>query len=52
METIFTEKHRLRNARTELCGGQLVEPFERPSRADDIIGRVRDVDLGPVSRSR
>ncbi|AKS46128.1 Acetoin utilization deacetylase AcuC [Octadecabacter temperatus] len=49
METIFTERHRLRNSKTELFGGQLVEPFERPSRAEYIIGRVREVDLGPVS---
>lgn len=49
METIFSEKHRLRNARTELYGGELVKPFERPSRADDIVGRVRNVALGPVS---
>ncbi|UWR21990.1 histone deacetylase family protein [Sulfitobacter sp. S190] len=49
METIFTERHKLRNSKTELYGGELVEPFERPSRADDIIDRVRAVNLGPVS---
>lgn len=49
METIFTERHKLRNSKTELYGGQLVEPFERPSRAEYIIGRVREVELGPVS---
>ena len=49
METIFTERHKLRNSKTELFGGQLVEPFERPSRAQYIIDRVREVDLGPVS---
>ncbi|WP_227268366.1 histone deacetylase family protein [Roseobacter weihaiensis] len=49
MDTIFTEKHHLRNSKTELYGGQLVEPFERPSRAEYIIGRVREVALGPVS---
>ena len=49
METIFTEKHRLRYSKTELLGGELVEPFERPSRAEYIIERVRKVDLGPVS---
>jgi acetoin utilization deacetylase AcuC-like enzyme len=49
METIFTEKHRLRDSKTELCGGELVEPFERPSRAEFIIERVRQVGLGPVS---
>ena len=49
METIFTERHNLRNSKTELFGGQLVEPFERPSRAEDIINRVREVGLGPIS---
>ncbi|MFA8441985.1 histone deacetylase family protein [Yoonia sp.] len=49
METIFTERHALRNSRTELFGGQLVEPFERPSRAEYIIDRVREVALGPVN---
>ncbi len=49
METIFTERHALRNAKTELYGGQLVEPFERPSRAEYIINRVREVGLGPVT---
>ena len=48
METIFTERHQLRNSKTELFGGQLVEPFERPSRAQYIIDRVREVSLGPV----
>ena len=49
METIFTEKHHLRNSKFELFGGELVEPFERPSRAEFIIERVRQVGLGPVS---
>lgn len=49
METIFTEKHRLRNSKTELYGGELVDPFERPSRAEYIIDRVRSRSLGPVS---
>ena len=48
METIFTERHQLRNSKTELFGGQFVEPFERPSRAQYIIDRVREVSLGPV----
>lgn len=49
METIFSEKHRLRDAKTELYGGQLVRPFERPSRAEFIIDRVREVGLGAIS---
>ncbi|MDG2064677.1 MAG: histone deacetylase family protein, partial [SAR324 cluster bacterium] len=34
MITIYSEKHRLRNAKTELFGGLLVPPYENPSRAD------------------
>jgi len=48
MKTVFTEKHNLRNAKTELAGGQLVEPYERPSRAEYIIDRIRHVALGEV----
>lgn len=49
METIFTEKHLLRNSKTELYGGELVEPFERPSRVEYILERLKAVDLGPIS---
>ena len=48
MKTIFTQDHEKRCAKTELYGGQLVEPFERPSRARYIIECVRHVDLGQV----
>jgi len=48
MLTIFSEKHRLRNSKTELFGGLLVSPFENPSRADFIIQRVESEKLGKV----
>ncbi|CZF85841.1 MULTISPECIES: histone deacetylase family protein [Grimontia] len=48
MESIFSEKHILRNAKTELSGGLLVEPYERPSRAEYIVNRIRDTQLGNV----
>lgn len=48
METIYTEKHKLRDAQTELFGGQLVYPFERPTRAEYILNRVRSTAIGPV----
>ncbi len=48
MKTIYTDQHRLRDAQTELYGGELVKPFERPSRADTVIAAVRDSTLGPV----
>lgn len=48
MDTIYTERHRLRDAQTELSGGELVYPFERPSRMDYILARLSARDLGPV----
>lgn len=49
METIFTEAHELRNSKTEFSGGQLVEPFERPSRIDQVTNRIAQTNLGPIS---
>lgn len=48
MLTIYTDKHRLRDSQTELYGGQLVYPHERPSRANLIIEKVRNAGLGEV----
>ena len=48
MKTIFSEQHRLRDAKTELYGGELVKPFERPSRADMVIEAVRTSGIGSV----
>jgi acetoin utilization deacetylase AcuC-like enzyme len=48
MITIYSEKHRLRNAKTELFGGVLVPPYENPSRADIILERVKSEKLGEI----
>ena len=48
MKTIYSEQHRLRDAQTELSGGQLVKPFERPSRADTVVQAVRASGLGDI----
>jgi acetoin utilization deacetylase AcuC-like enzyme len=48
MKTVYTDRHRLRDAKTELCGGKLVAPFECPVRAEHILHRVRAVGLGEV----
>jgi acetoin utilization deacetylase AcuC-like enzyme len=48
MITIYSEKHRLRNAKSELFGGLLVPPYENPSRADIILERVNSENLGDV----
>ena len=52
MITVFSDKHRLRNAKTELYGGQLVAPFESPSRADIVLERVKNEKLGEVIEPR
>ena len=50
MLTVYSEKHRLRDAATELCGGQVVPPFECPVRAEHVVERVRQVGLGEGMR--
>lgn len=48
MRTVYTEKHKLRDAKTELNGGLLVPPFECPIRAEYILARVKERGLGDV----
>lgn len=48
MNTIFSEDHALHHGKYELIDGQLVSPFENPSRLDHIIARVRETGLGAV----
>ena len=48
MITIYSEKHRLCNSKSELSGGLLVSPYENPSRADIILERVISENIGEV----
>lgn len=48
MLSVFSEKHSLRDAKTELYGGELVPPFECPARAETILERLKQVKLGEV----
>jgi acetoin utilization deacetylase AcuC-like enzyme len=48
MLTVFSAEHALRNARTELYGGELVPPHECPRRAEIVLERVRSAGLGAV----
>lgn len=52
MLTVFSEKHALRDAKTELYGGVLVPPFECPARAECVLQRILDVNLGEVIAPR
>jgi acetoin utilization deacetylase AcuC-like enzyme len=49
MITVFSEEHVLRNAQTELYGGQLVRPHECPERAQMVLERIKTVGLGDVT---
>ncbi len=61
MQTFFSEDHRLHFPQAELSGGELVTPYERPSRIEYVLARLREqgfpavtdpgpVDMGPVRR--
>jgi len=49
MLTIYSDDHRKRDAKTELCGGVLVPPFEKPSRMDFILKRIEETSLGEIT---
>lgn len=48
MLTIYSDNHQKRDAKTELCGGLLVEPFEKPSRMDFILERLKSQKIGDI----
>lgn len=48
MLTIYSEKHILRDAKTELYGGELVPPFECPDRVEHVLKRLKQVSLGDI----
>lgn len=61
MKTVHSEDHRLHFPQGELYGGELVTPFERPSRVEHVLNRLRErgfsaplapdaLDMGPVRR--
>lgn len=49
MKTIYSEDHRLHFPQAELCGGELVTPFERPSRVEHILGRLKTQGLTDIA---
>jgi acetoin utilization deacetylase AcuC-like enzyme len=48
MKTVHTDRHRLRDPRTELSGGELVPPFECPARVETVVARLREQGLGEI----
>ena len=49
MRVIYSEDHKLRDAKTELHGGLLVKPFEGPFRAEWILAAVREAGFSDVA---
>ena len=49
MDIIDSKKHKLRDYKTELNGGELVCPHERQSLIDCIPKRINEVALGSIS---
>jgi acetoin utilization deacetylase AcuC-like enzyme len=49
MRTYLSEHHRLHFPQAELSGGQFVTPYERPSRVEYVLARLRERRLGPVT---
>ena len=61
MQAFFSEDHRLHFPQAELSGGEFVTPYERPSRVEYVLHRLKDrgfpsvtdpgpVDMAPVRR--
>ena len=48
MLTVYSEDHKLRDAKTELYLGELTTPFECPARVEWVLQRIREVGLGEV----
>lgn len=52
MRTVYSEDHRFQNADWELFEGQLVKAHEIPRRADIVLDRIRETQLGAVLPSK
>ncbi len=48
MLCVYTDQHNLRNASSELYGGQLVAPFESPARAEHVLTRLQAAEIGRI----
>ena len=48
MKTIFSKKHIRQNSKSELAGGLLIQPYERPERMEYILHEINSRKLGEV----
>ena len=49
MRVIYSENHRMHFPQGEIYGGELVTPFERPSRIEYVLRRLKEVGLTDVA---
>jgi len=49
MKVFFSEEHRLHFPQAELSGGELVTPYERPSRVEYVLRRLRERGLTDIA---
>ncbi|SIP91910.1 histone deacetylase family protein [Aquipseudomonas alcaligenes] len=52
MLTFYSDDHRLHHAQGEMVGGEFKPCFEMPARADHVLARVRERDIGEVLAPR
>ncbi len=48
MQGIYSSKHKLRNSKSELCGGEFVTPFETPQRVEYVLKEFNNRNIGKV----
>jgi acetoin utilization deacetylase AcuC-like enzyme len=48
MLTVYSDDHRLHDAKAEFVHGEMVPSFEMPKRADYILGRLLEAKLGEI----
>ena len=48
MKTFFSEEHRRHFPQAELSGGEFVTPYERPSRVEYVLGRLKERGLTDI----
>lgn len=49
MQIFYSDKHYQQSPEAELSGGILVPTFESPERAEQVLKRVREVELGEIT---
>ena len=52
MLTFYSDDHRLHHAQGEMLNGELQPCFEMPARADHVLARVREREIGEVLAPR